>query len=308
MDQDAPAFPGPLNAWLDHVVVMLDPAAYRDLLASEYLRERFARVKVKEAASTFAGRYTSAAVAGENTLIEFFDVDRPPIPGTTCGLVFSFEVPGSHAEVLRRLQARGATPVTADLVRRAVEGEEEKVPWYHLVRPDLGPGSPFLLMLGEVTPEYFARIAGERGPAGELPRRGYLAGALGVPHTPEHRMRDVVEATVRLRATRAWQVAATLQALGYDLETRADGYRLRGPGMVIHLKADDEAVEGVLSLRLAVGRDEGGPPWLRFGESSVLTFEDGGTALWSFAPPLPAAGPAPAAQDASAAEPAGTAA
>lgn len=275
--------------YLDHVVIMLDGEAYRDVLASEFLRKEFARFKVKRASSTLADAYTSAGVAGINTLMEFFDVAAPPVPGVRGGLVFSFEVQGSLKEARRRLEARAITELKCELVHRAVEGEVEKKPWYNLVRPDMGEGSPFLMMLGEVTPDYFDRIGARRGPNGELYRKGYLDAALGFGVSPQQCLRDVTEVTVRLCEDRVRRVSQTLEALGTTVKPESDGLVLKGPDLTLRLVPARSDPEGILSIRMALARRGEGHSSHCFGKTSTLTFEEGGTALWTFTPPQPKA-------------------
>lgn len=279
---------GGLRACLDHVIVMLDDEAYRDLHASELLRHQLGRFKVKQATSTLAGTYTSTALAGVNTLLEFFHVAAPPLPGVTGGLVFSFEAPGSMPEVRRRLEERGATEIHYQFVERAVDGSEEKKPWYHLVRPDFGEKSPFLAMLAEVTPEYFASIGASPGPAGELCRRSYLDAALGGAPSPEHYLRDVTEAMLNLNEERASRLAATLEALGFTSETEPGTRVLRGPDVTLRLVSRDGVPEGVLEVRTSLQRPKEGPREYRLGRSARIDFGhsgDEGSAVWTFTPP-----------------------
>lgn len=282
---------GTPTPYLDHVVVMLDGEAYRDVVASGFLREELGRFKVKEAVSSFAGTYTSVGVAGVNTLVQIFDVAMPSMPGRTGGLVFSFQEPGSVDGARRRLEARGATPVRYELVRRAMPGEskEEALPAYHMLEAGLGEESPLLLMLDEATPEFFDRLGARRGPAGELYRSTYLDAVLGSAPSPHHYFRDITEVAVRLRADRAERLAATLETLGYAVETAPGGKVLRGPEVAVHLVVDDDAPEGILWMRLSLTRPADGVGVQRFGTTSTLAFEEGGTALWSFTPPHPAA-------------------
>lgn len=252
---------------IDHAVVMLDGRAYRAVLDSEFLRG-FGTVRAKESQSSLAGRYTGAAVIGHSTLVELFDVSAPPLPGVTGGLVLSLEEPGS-SEVARALLRAAGVDYTHELVRRAVDGEDRMRPWYHLVRPDLGPDNPFLLMINEVTEDYYRFIGAVPGPAGELTRRGYLAARLSAGPAPEQRMVDVTEVTLRLRPERAERLDAVLTALGY------------APGPELTVSVEHGEPEGVLSVGMTV--TPGVDAEERFGDTSALVLRDG-SACWRFMP------------------------
>ncbi|HEU0301875.1 MAG TPA: DUF5829 family protein [Longimicrobium sp.] len=283
----APVDATPETPLLDHVIVMLDGEAYRDVLASGFLREELGRVKVKEAVSSYAGTYTSCIVAGHNTAVQLFDAALPSFPGLTSGLVFTFQTPGVIDEVRRRLVALAATPVEYELVRRARPGEpkEEAPPAYHMVEPDFGEEAPFLITLDESFAEYFESIGAPVGPGGELFRSRYFDAAMGAPPSPGHRFEDITGVAVRLRGERVRQVVATMAALDWTAEETDEGFVLRGPGATLHLVADEEALEGVLWLRLSLTAPGEGVH--RFGETSTLSFQADGTALWSFTPPVP---------------------
>lgn len=277
----------PETPLLDHVIVMLDGDTYRDVLASRFLGEELGRVKVKEAVSSYAGTYTSCIVAGQNTAVQLFDAALPSFPGLTSGLVFTFQTPGVIGEVRRRLDALGATPVDYELVHRAKPGQpkEEAPPAYHMVEPDFGEDAPFLITLDESCPEYYEAMGAPVGPDGELYRSSYFDGAMGSFPTEKHRFKDITGVAVRLREERVRQVVATMTALDWTAEETADGPVLRGADAAIHLVADEEALEGVLWLRLSLTHPGEGVH--RFGDTSTLSFRADGTALWSFTPPVP---------------------
>jgi hypothetical protein len=279
----------PETPLLDHVLVMLDGDAYRDVLASGFLREEFGRTRVKEAVSSYAGTYTSCIVAGHNTAIQLFDAALPSFPGLTSGLVFTFQTPGVIDEIRRRLDELGATPVDYELVRRGKPGQPKETapPAYHMVEPDFGEDAPFLITLDESVADYYEVLGVPVGPSGELYRSHYFDGAMGSLPTEKHRFRDITEVAVRLRGERVRQVVETMTALDWTAEESADGPILRGAGATIRLFADEESLEGVLWLRLSLTQPGEGVH--RFGETSTLSFEADGTALWSFTPPVPSA-------------------
>ncbi len=265
-----PPMPAPL---LHHVFVVLDDAAYRDVLRSRFLREDFGRVT--ESTGGLAGPGTGLAVAGENTVLELVPAGAAAVPGES-GFVLSYETPGSIDAARERLDDRGASPLRCRLVRRTVAGSAEPQPWYHLVQPELDAHSPVRVAIAEPTPECFAHL-GARADAGRLTRRAYLDAVLGRPAAPQLRLRDVAEVTVRLRAHRARRLVATLEALGYAGTGSPDGRWLTGPDARFRVVVDEAEAEGVLAIRLRLNRPS--PHHHRFGDSSVLAGD-----VWTFRP------------------------
>lgn len=272
---------------LDHVMVLLDGAAHRDVAASGFLAERFGRIKRKEAESSVAGQYSTLGVAGENTLIELFGSDLPSASPLTGGLVFSFEEPGSAERARAALDASGDVKYHHDLVLRTVEGAEEQQPWYHLISVDLGESSPLLLFLNEVTPEYFRSLGAQPAPDGTLLRKNYLDAALGAPAGAKRLMKDVTGVTLSVTAERGRRLADALAVFGFAETETAPGVReLRGPGLTLRLETGDR-LERVTEIEIGLDADvyePSGPREFGFGETSRIVLESPETARWSFTP------------------------
>lgn len=271
---------------IDHVMVLLDEAAYRDVAGSAFLSEEFARLQRKDANSSVAGQYATLGVAGENTLIEIFGAAPGSMP-MVGGLVFSFEQPGSSPVARAALDQTGQVKYYHDLVRRAVPGRDEQQPWYHLISVDLGEASPFVLFLNEVTPEYYTAIGARPSANGRFRRRDYLDAVLGRRSDGTWLLRDLVGVTLTANADRARRIADALTALGYT-ETDDAGTRvLTGPDLTIRLVVGEPGAERVTEIRMALAagrRRPDTPAELRFGETSRLVIESDDTARWIFHP------------------------
>lgn len=256
---------GTASVRLDRVVVMLDRAAYRATLDSEFL-PTFGRFTAKDSETALPGTPPGMALVGRNTVVELFDAGAAPMPGMTGGMVMSFCEPGSERIARDRLREAGVQ-FSHEFVRRQVD-EQGIFPCHHLIRPNLGPGNPFLVMITEVTPEYYGHIGAAPGPDGELTRSGYLDARLGYGPGPHHRMGDVIEVVYQLRPERADRLGAVLGAL-------------HGPNSDFTVTVQTGEPEGVLGVTMTVSP---GPDIVeRFGDTSVLTVR-GDIARWRFAP------------------------
>jgi hypothetical protein len=262
-----------VTAHLDHVMVVLDSPAHRAVVDST-LAGRFGRFSVKHAHSSLSGRYSSATLVGHSTMVELFDVTTPPVPGMTGGLVLSFEQPGSWRTACELLDAADV-PYSHELVRRAEPGEAEMRPWYNLIRPDLGPASPFLLLISEVTEDYYAFMGAERGPGGTVTRQGYLDARLSAGPAADQSMGDITEVTLRLHPEREKRLVSALTKIGYV----ANGQTLSGPGITFTTEHGEP--EGVVSVRMSAATNDIGEE--SFGDSSVLTVRSD-HAEWRFTP------------------------
>jgi Family of unknown function (DUF5829) len=269
-------------------MVLLDQAAYQAVTAAGFLAERFARLKRKEADSSVTGQYATLGVAGDNTLIELFGGQvgggSSPLTG---GLVFSFEEPGSTVAAQAVLDATGTVAYHHDLVTRAEAGAGPRQPWYHLINVDLGDGSPLLLFLNEVTPQYFAAIGARPTAQGTMRRRDYLDAALGEPGNDAHLMRDISGVTVVVGKQRAQRIADALQAFGYDRKQRDDGLELHGPDLVLRLQYAESVVDHIAEIEIQLAPEMAAHPPvsdITFGASSRLVFAADGKARWTFAP------------------------
>ncbi len=274
-------------AYLDHTVVMLDDQAHQELLASELVRQQLGRFKIKTATSSLANTYESAGLAGARTLMEFFHVAAPPLPSLVGAVVLSFPQPGSLQKIRPLLETRLEHGIDYQMVTRTLVEDEEPRPWYQLIRPNLGENSPFLLMLAEVTADYFEHLGASSGPGGELHRHNYLTAALGSDHRPDYYLGDVSEVTINLEAQRAEILGTALVTLGYTAESNGVGICYRGPDITLRVVSSTTLREGIIAIATSLQRPKAAPIDYRFGTTTKLSFGSPNTGVWSFEPPLP---------------------
>jgi hypothetical protein len=272
---------------IDHVMVRVRPAGYQEVLRSVFMAQRFSRLHEKRATSSLAGPYSTLGVAGTSTLVELFHADlrSPPAAGSvqlTGGLVFSFEEPGSSAAARALMDASGIG-YHHDLVTRTLEGADAPQPWYELVSVDLGPSSPLVLLLNEVTPAYFSSLGAQPAPDGTLRRRDYLDAVLGGGDGLPRLMRDITEVRLVVRPDRVSRIAQVLTLFGYIPAENGDGLALHGPDLSVHLRADRSAAERVCEVRMALSGEPGELAERAFADGSALVAAAGGTARWTFA-------------------------
>lgn len=263
--------------YLDHVMVLVDRETYGAVVTEDYLGTRFGRRKHKQADSSIAGSYSTLGIGGRNTLVELFE----EVPGGSPmrgGLVFSFERTGSAQAARSVLDGAEHVGYHYDLVNRAVDGADEPQPWYHLINIDLGPGSPFVLFLNEVTPGYFASLGARPAADGALRRREYLDAALGEAGG-DRVFGDITGVTVDVTADRASRIAAALTPFGFTEARTADGVTLSRADLTLSLHVAE--TERVRELRLELVSAEPGTEFT-FGAGSKLVIDSERSARWLF--------------------------
>ncbi len=257
-------------------MVLLDAGTHAEIAQSAFVADRFGRLKQKKADSSVAGSYRTLGIAGRNTLVELFGGELGG-GGLRGGLVFSFEEPGS-SKAARDLLDENDVIYHADLVRRSVPGVEEQQPWYHLIAVNLGEASPFLLLLNEVTQEYFTSLGAVPAADGSLRRQAYLDAVLGGP--APRLLEDIVGVTLQTTPERASSIAAALTPFGYDKREDGDALEVSSPELTLRLEHSD--IERVTELTLQLNPEVPRPAVreYRFG-ASELVFETT-TARWTF--------------------------
>lgn len=263
-------------------MVLLDAGALAEIAAAGFLGDRFARLKRKQADSSVAGSYSTLGIAGENTLIELFGGELAG-GGLTGGLVFSFEEAGSSKAAHDLLDESGVAH-HHDLVRRGVPGTDEQQPWYHLISADLGEASPFVLLLNEVTQEYFTSLGAVPAADGALCRRAYLDAVLGGPAERPRLLGDVTAVTLDTGAERARRFADALTPFGYEEREDGDVLEVAGLGFTLRLRRGDAGgAERVAELGLSLNPAAPLPETreFRFG-TSELVLDTATTARWTF--------------------------
>lgn len=257
-------------------MVLLDADTHDEIAESAFVADRFGRLKQKKADSSVAGSYRTLGIAGKNTLVELFGGELGG-GGLRGGLVFSFEEPGS-SKAARDLLGEHDVTHHADLVRRSVPGADEQQPWYHLIAVNLGEGSPFLLLLNEVTPEYFTSLGAVPAADGTMSRRAYLDAVLGEP--APRLLEDITGVTLQTTPERARAIAAALTPFGYKERAEADVLEVSSPELTLRLERGED--ERVTELTLALNPEVPRPAVreYRLG-TSELVFETT-TARWTF--------------------------
>jgi hypothetical protein len=273
---------------IDHVMVKLDPPGYQDVLESRFLADRFARLHEKHANSSLAGQYSTLGVAGQSTLVELFHAELrssglPSGVPLTGGLVFSFEEPGSSAAARDLMDASGEIRYHHELVTRTTEGTDQPRPWYQLISVDLGTASPFVLLLNEVTPEYFGAVGARPSADGTLRRRDYLDAVVGTDGGVTKLMRDIVGVTLLVHPQRVGPLSKVLGLFGYTATGHDDGLELRGPEMFLRLVVDESAAERISEVQIALAAQASEPMEHSFAGSARLVIDADATARWIFA-------------------------
>lgn len=272
---------------IDHVMIRLDQRGYQDVLESGFLADHFARLHEKHAKSSLAGQYSTLGVVGESTLVELFhaELHLSPLPGRvplTGGLIFSFEKPGSSAAARRLMDACGEVKYHHDLVTRTIDGTDQPQPWYQLISVDLGTTSPFVLLLNEVTPEYFGAVGAKPSADGTLLRRDYLDAVVGTGGGAAKLMRDIVGVTLLVRPHRVGPISAVLRLFGYTATEHEGGHDLRGPDLSLRLLVDGSAAERIAEIQISLAARVSESMEYSFAGTSRLVINADETARWIF--------------------------
>jgi len=110
------------KVYLNHFFLNVDSSTYKDIVASDFIKNEFAHFEERTTVVNNDESYTGAYVYGENTYFEFFEEsnsqDFMPI-GLTSGMAFGVEKP--------------------DIMTWVMEYHEDFLKKWH---PDLDPSSP----------------------------------------------------------------------------------------------------------------------------------------------------------------------
>ncbi len=260
-----------MSIFLNHFYIVLEPAAYRDILQNEFLRSQFAPNEVRTTVRrdmTYSGLY----FYGTHTYFEFFDASNPLLAGQfPCdGLALGVDRSGALAEVEKKLA--DLCTCTREQITRQYGGGQ--VPWFTLMKARDFIQEPTLTLWFM---EYQARFLQEWNPQAAGPNEGV-------------RRKDLLQryvAVLKERPPRPFLKDVTSLTLATDEAARekiSRLVRLAGLGKEVEIKVVPPAGEkpGIREFSMRLRRIPRGMTELRFGEKSRLRFHDGKSATWSF--------------------------
>ena len=271
-----PSFRVPLN----HFYVVLDPATYKAIESSDFLRGQFAPSEIRTTVRTDMS-YTGLYFYGTNTYFEFFDASNSAMGGAgASGIAFGVEQPGALQSLTNEQPSRFAL-VPAPITRQY---KDSQVPWFFMGVPKASESGGFQTWIMEYHPRFLAEWNPMEGKANQgITRKAllerYVAVLKSTPAQPC--LQDVIGLTINLDSSTATQLIEMCQALGYLSKTEGNVTTLEGPDdFKLRVMVDATSAKGIREMTMRVSR-EPEQKELPLGKS-VLRFTGNGQATWSF--------------------------
>lgn len=268
-----PSFQFPLN----HFYVVLDPASYKAIEGSDFLRGQLAPSETRTTVRTDM-TYTGLYFYGMRTYFELFDGSSPAMGGVgASGLAFGVEETGALEALAKERPDRFLAP---ELITRGFK--DAQLPWFYMGVPKtLSPGG-LRVWIMEYHPRFLAEWNPMEGKTG-ITRSAVLERYAAVlkPTPPQPYLQDVTGLTINLDSATAAKLVEICQALGYAAKTEGGVTTLDGPEVQLRVTTDAAAPKGIREMTLRVSREPEGPKELSFGKS-VLRFMGNGRATWTF--------------------------
>ena len=259
--------------FLNHFYLVIDSATYKDIEQSAFLRREFAVTEQRTTVRTDRS-YTGLYFYGTNTYFEFFDVagDTSRQLGDS-GIAFGVDQPAE-------LEALGAS-LDQKLITRQYNSKQ--IPWFYAAEhKDLPIDSSLGVWLMEYHPSFLDEWNPQPGASNQgTNRRQILQRYTAVleedaPHKTY--FDDVISLTLAIDDAQRKKFIEFCKQLGYS-EHAANV--LKGPDVEFRLLPQTAESRGIQQITMRTKRKDKAE--LRFGPSSVLTFNDyDGLATWSF--------------------------
>lgn len=249
---------------LNHFFLTVDPQTYADIERSAFLKTQFAPFEQRHTVRTDSS-YTGTYFYGKNTYFEFFNSEQSKRRPGDSAIAFGVDQAGGNAALAAMLPNSNRTVVT-----RGFEGRQ--LPWFDMLvvfglRSMAGRFNSWVM---EYHPDFLRDWNPRPGGAG-ITRKAVLSRYVAVlketPATPL--LEDVTAITVALDEATAKRFEDQNRAFGpldFDLE-------------IIRAAGDDF---GIREVRFRTSGLPNGAREYRFGPKSVLRFDSGQSAVWSF--------------------------
>jgi len=264
---------------LNHLYVVVDSETLTAILASPLITQQLESLETRTTTANGGQMWTGHYLRGQNTYIELFGPGGFPgaRPGMT-GIGFGVEESGGVTALSAAFSGRGIAFDTSTRVR-LVDGSE--IPWFFVgaLAASDSVMPTFSTWVMEYHPVWAARQAAtDSASPSDITRRRFLKPF----YDPKRLLRDVVGATVAIPRSELSKLAAELEVFGYVVTRRRDRVLAHGTQFDLIIVPATPSRRGLLDLRLALNRVKDGQREYRLGSRSLLRFDSGSNATWSF--------------------------
>jgi hypothetical protein len=263
---------------LNHFYLVTDSETYRAIEESPFLRKEFS-VNEKRTTTRTDISYTGVYFYGVNTYFEFFDAGSTTMGKLhDSGIALGVDRLGALETIRTRLASEF---VVGEPITRGLEGKQ--IPWFYMGVPrnfSMGSGLRFWLM--EYHPRFLNEWNARSNEKGQgISRKEILKRYADVLKDSQEKryLKDVIGLTIALEdPTRFIELC---RLLGYRQQIKGTTTILKGENITFTIIPQTTAARGIKEILMQVN----GEPAQRefhFGARSILRFQDGGLAKWSF--------------------------
>ncbi|MEO6918447.1 MAG: DUF5829 family protein [Collimonas sp.] len=276
-----PPIVSPPLVHLNHVIIYVDEQTSSAIAQSAFMKNEFAAFEAGHVVIEDGAGWSGLYIDGEQTYVEIFGPSQASANGNLigdAGVCLGVDHPGELEEARALLQASGDISCP-DLVRRQLNGEE--IPWFRYVDLDDSDAAraSFTVSIMEYDQHFLKRsrpglAAGQDG----ITRKQYNAARF----RPERYLKDIIEVTLALEPVETIRFGRQLVALGYVQMPEGETEIFSSHQLTLRLIPRTASLKGVVALKLSLLKKKEGETIYRFGEESVLRFDDAHTASWLF--------------------------
>ena len=270
----------PPSSGLNHVYVVLDEATFDVIRASEFVLGRFASVDEGLPEFTRANeRSASLYIRGKETYLELLGPENSfGEPVGKVGIGLGVDVPSE----LDAVERAWTDQLGEETIRRLQKWNQADppVPWHEVVLHPETVVSPTLVVWASAYRAEFLpwlypdRTAEENG----VTRADFLAPQFDGDRVLE----DVTGLTLALPPELVERFAAQLESIGYERTGSDEAVHLRVDRMRFSLVPPEGERTRLMGIEFRTTREYRGPPVVRLGDRSVLSFGPGRSGRWLF--------------------------
>ena len=274
----------PAAVVFSHMAMPLDSATFVAMLNSPFLRAEFGGFEERPSAP--GSTNASFLYYGRDSYLEFLS-PRPTFPPGSEQLAFIVERSGDLHRAVDALLARRPRVIAYSLNFRRLGADSVPIFYRARIRPAVQPlPQPRSAELPVIYADILERHQGFLRRADPTIPRDSI-GVTNVEYLsrrwkPGAYLGSVIGVTVAADSADVAALAGDLSALGYEVRQAVDTVIATRAGFSLSLLSATAARRGILALRLATQRPKEGQKIYRFGPRSILRFEQGNIAHWTF--------------------------
>jgi len=276
-----------LKVYLNHFFLLVDSATYKDIVASNFIKNEFAHFEERTTVVNNNESYSGAYIYGENTYFELFDEAKSQrfMPQ---GLISGIALGVEKKDEIKIIQKKLKDYKNGVYALRSREWNGVQIPWFTMTFVFYGNTAPDVMTwVMEYHEDFLKKWHPELTPTSPGIARNdiierYAANIAKTGRPKDKIFRDVIEVDLRLNPNDLKALKGELSVLGFAFSEEGNTKIGSGPDVMVVIDVIEEGKGKITGIKMSCCSNQYKEKTFFFGEKSRLVLHADNTATWTF--------------------------